>query len=54
MPKNVLETFDAPMLKKFIRDPKSVRPDSKMPKFDEAALHDDDIDAMIAWLASKR
>ncbi len=53
-PKNVLETFDAPMLKKFIRDPKSVRPDSKMPKFDEAALHDDDIDAMIAWLASKR
>lgn len=50
-PKSITETLDSATLKKFIRSPKSVRPDSKMPKFDEAALSDDDLDAMIAWLA---
>jgi len=52
--KSVLELFDSPAtLRKFIRRPVSVRADSKMPRFDDLALSDEDLDAMIAWLAYK-
>ena len=50
-PKNVTELMDMATIKKFIRDPKSVRSDSKMPKFDDTALSDDDMDALIDYLA---
>lgn len=50
-PKNVTELMDAATIKKFIRNPKSVRPDSKMPRFDDIALSDGDMDALIAYLA---
>ncbi len=50
-PKSVLKSMDAATFRKFVRNPKSLRPESKMPKFDETALHDEDLDAMIAWLA---
>ncbi|HYC65096.1 MAG TPA: cytochrome c [Reyranellaceae bacterium] len=50
-PKNVTELMDVATIKKFIRNPKGVRPDSKMPKFDDTALSDDDMDALIAYLA---
>jgi len=50
-PRNVTELMDVATIKKFIRNPKGVRPDSKMPKFDDAALSEDDMDALIAYLA---
>ena len=52
---NPVEYFQIPALKKLIRNPSSVRkwPEQKMPRFDESALSDSDLDAMIAWLAYK-
>jgi len=54
-PMNAVDYFQLPALKKLIRDPASVRqwPERKMPKFDEAALSEHDLDAMIAWLSYK-
>jgi mono/diheme cytochrome c family protein len=54
-PMNPVEYFQVPALKKLIRNPSSVRkwPEQKMPRFDESALSDSDLDAMIAWLAYK-
>lgn len=54
MPKNVVDAFDKVTLKKWIRSPKSVKADAKMPRFDDTALSDADLDAMIAWLAYKK
>ena len=54
-PMNPVDYFQKPALRKFLRDPKSVRtwPEEKMPAFDEASLSDSDIDAIVAWLAYK-
>ena len=54
-PMNVTDYFQIPALKKLIRNPASVRqwPEQKMPGFDQAALSDSDLDAMIDWLAYK-
>jgi mono/diheme cytochrome c family protein len=54
-PMNVTEYFQIPALKKLIRNPASVRqwPEQKMPGFDQAALSDGDLDAMVDWLAYK-
>lgn len=47
------KAIDTATLKKWIRSPKTVNPEAKMPKFDDTALGDDDLDAMIAWLTLK-
>jgi mono/diheme cytochrome c family protein len=54
-PMNPVDYLQPVALKKMIRDPTSVRrwPDQKMPGFDEAALSDRDLDAIIAWLSYK-
>lgn len=54
-PMNPVDYLQIPALKKMIRSPASVRkwPDQKMPGFDEAALSDSDLDAIVAWLAYK-
>jgi mono/diheme cytochrome c family protein len=54
-PMNVTEYFQIPALKKLIRNPASVRqwPEQKMPGFDQAALSDSDLDAIVDWLAYK-
>ncbi|MBI2736628.1 MAG: cytochrome c [Rhodospirillales bacterium] len=54
-PMNVTEYFQIAALKKLIRDPASVRqwPDQKMPGFDQSALSDSDLDAIVDWLAYK-
>ena len=54
-PMNVTEYFQIPALKKLIRNPTSVRqwPEQKMPGFDQAALSDSDLDAIVDWLAYK-
>jgi mono/diheme cytochrome c family protein len=54
-PMNVTEYFQLPALKKLIRNPASVRqwPEQKMPGFDQAALSDSDLDAIVDWLAYK-
>jgi mono/diheme cytochrome c family protein len=54
-PMNVTEYFQIPALKKLIRNPQSVRqwPEQKMPGFDQSALSDNDLDAIVDWLAYK-
>ena len=54
-PMNVTDYFQIPALKKLIRNPASVRqwPEQKMPGFDQVALSDSDLDAMVDWLAYK-
>ncbi|HYX00580.1 MAG TPA: cytochrome c [Reyranella sp.] len=54
-PMNPVEYYQIPALKKFIRDPASVRqwPDQKMTGFNASTLSDADLDAIIAWLAYK-
>jgi mono/diheme cytochrome c family protein len=54
-PMNVTDYFQIPALKKLIRNPASVRqwPEQKMPGFDQAALSDIDLDAIVEWLAYK-
>ena len=54
-PMNVTDYFQIPALKKLIRNPASVRqwPEQKMLGFDQAALSDSDLDAIVDWLAYK-
>ena len=54
-PMNVTEYFQIPALKKLIRNPRSVRqwPEQKMPEFDQSALSDSDVDAIVDWLIYK-
>jgi mono/diheme cytochrome c family protein len=54
-PMNVTEYFQIPALKKLIRNPQSVRqwPEQKMPGFDQSALSDNDLDAIVDWLTYK-
>ena len=54
-PMNVTDYFQIPALKKLIRNPASVRqwPEQKMPGFDQAALSDSDLDAIVDWLVYK-
>ena len=48
-PMNPVDYFQPAALRKFLRNPKSVRtwPEEKMPAFDEESLSDPDIDAML-------
>ena len=52
LPHNPTEYFQPWVLKRFIRDPKSIRAwsDMKMPGFDKNAISDGDVDAVIAYL----
>ena len=54
-PMNPVDYFQPAALKKYIRDPSSVRAwgEQKMPGFDAESLHDADIDAIVAWLGYK-
>ena len=54
-PMNPVDYFQPTALRKYLRNPSSVRtwPEQKMPAFDEANLSDADIDAIIAWLTYK-
>jgi len=54
-PLNPIEWFQPAALKKFIRNPKSVRdwPEAKMAASDPESLPDGDIDAIVAWLTYK-
>jgi mono/diheme cytochrome c family protein len=54
-PLNPVEWFQPAALKKYIRNPKSVRdwPDAKMNAFDPETLSDADIDAIVAWFTYK-
>lgn len=54
-PMNPIDYFQPEALRKFLRDPKSVRdwPEQKMPAFSEDMLSTADIDAIVAWLAYK-
>jgi mono/diheme cytochrome c family protein len=54
-PMNPVNYFQPAALRKFLRDPRSVRtwPEQKMPAFSEKSLPDADIDAIVAWLAYK-
>ncbi len=54
-PMNPVDYFQPEALRKFLRDPKSVRdwPEQKMPAFSEEMLSAADIDAIVAWLAYK-
>ena len=54
-PMNVTEYFRLPALKKLIRNPASVRhwPEQKMQALDQSALSDNDLDAIVDWLAYK-
>jgi mono/diheme cytochrome c family protein len=44
---------DAEWIAKFIRDPKSVRPDAKMPKF-EGVMKEEEIHTLAEYLASRK
>ena len=54
-PMNPVDYFQPAILKKYLRNPSSVRtwPEQKMPAFDQDNLSDADIDAIIAWLTYK-
>ena len=54
-PMNPADYFQPAALKKYIRNPASVRAwgDQKMPGFDPESLPDGDIDAIVAWLGYK-
>jgi mono/diheme cytochrome c family protein len=54
-PLNPVQWFQPALLKRFIRDPKSVRdwPGAQMQASSPEALPDADIDAIVAWLAWK-
>ena len=54
-PMNPVDYFQPTALRKFLRDPRSVRAwsEQKMPAFSEESLSDSDIDAIVAWLAYK-
>ena len=54
-PMNPVEYFQPAALRKFLRDPRSVRAwaEQKMPAFSEESLPNSDIDGIVAWLAYK-
>ena len=54
-PMNPVDYFRPSALRRYIRDPATVRDwsDRKMPAFDKDSLGDADIDAIIAWLTYK-
>jgi len=54
-PMNPVDYFQPAILKKYLRNPSSVRtwPEQKMPAFDQDNLSDADIDAIVAWLTYK-
>jgi mono/diheme cytochrome c family protein len=54
-PMNPVDYFQPAALRKYIRDPASVRawPSQKMPGLDATVLPDSDIDAIVAWLTYK-
>jgi mono/diheme cytochrome c family protein len=54
-PMNPVDYFQPAALRKFLRDPKSVRDwaEQKMPAFSTESLSDSDIDAIVAWLTYK-
>lgn len=54
-PMNPVEYFQPAALRQYLRDPGALRswPERKMPAFDQDALSDADIDAVIAWLGYK-
>lgn len=54
-PMNPVDYFQPDALRRLLRDPASVRdwPDRKMPAFGKDTLSDQDLDAIIAWLAYK-
>lgn len=54
-PMNPVDYFQPAALRKFIRNPSSVRTwgEQKMPGFDPESLPDSDIDAILAWLGYK-
>ena len=54
-PMNPVDYFQPSALRKFLRDPRSVRDwaEQKMPGFSEESLPNSDIDAIVAWLAYK-
>ena len=55
LPMSPTEYFTASALKRYIRDPGSVRdwPDRKMPAFDPASLSDAEIDLIVSYLQHK-
>ena len=52
---NPVDYLQPAAFRKMIRNPASVRkwPDQKMPGFDQAALSDYDLGALIEWLSYK-
>jgi mono/diheme cytochrome c family protein len=54
-PMNPVDYFQPAALRKYLRNPSSVRtwPEQKMPAFDQDNLSDADLDAIIAWLGYK-
>jgi mono/diheme cytochrome c family protein len=54
-PMNPVDYLQPAALRRLVRDPASVRdwPDRKMPAFGEDTLSDQDLNAIIAWLAYK-
>ncbi|MFQ6575680.1 c-type cytochrome [Pseudomonas sp. UM16] len=52
LPHNPTEYFQAAFLRRYIRDPQSLRqwPQAKMPGFSDAVLSDPQLDALIAYL----
>jgi hypothetical protein len=52
---NPVDYFQPTALRKFLRDPRSVRAwaEQKMPALSEESLPDSDIDVIVAWLAYK-
>ncbi|TXH36564.1 MAG: cytochrome c [Rhodospirillaceae bacterium] len=52
LPMNPTEYFQPAALKRYLRDPASVRhwPEQKMPSFDQAALSDREIDLIVRYL----
>lgn len=52
LPHSPVEYMQAAFLRRYIRDPQSLRrwPDARMPGFDRAALADPDLDALLAYL----
>ena len=53
-PVNAVAKMDNAHAEEVDPQPEGGESESKMPKFDDTALSDDDLDAMIAWLAYKK
>lgn len=52
LPHNPTEYFQADYLRRYIRDPQSLRqwPQAKMPGFTETVINDSELDALLAYL----